>query len=446
MILRTIAEYGARDTQATLPDNVVQHAKRAVLDWLAALYPGAAVSPGIELIKACQDELGVGRASVIGYDTSAFAATAAWINGSVSHSVEFDDIFRDAVYHPGCPVISAALAVAQSKNTTGLQLLNAIVVGYEISTRIGAAVQPSHYKYFHTTGTVGCIGAAAAVAALCAPGNANVMQHAIATATTFASGLQQAFRSDAMTKALHAGHAAAVGVRAGQAAAAGVTGVEDILEGEVGFAAALSAGANWKVALAGLGEEYNITRITRKNHACCGHTFSSIDSALALLHQHGFRIADIERIQIETYQTAIDVTGNFEPGTAFEAKFSLPYVVSHALLFGSVRLDAFDGQKLADKSLRKLMKKISLSPDSDMTAQFPLHRSARVTIVLTDGNTYTHYAKDRKGDPELPLTDEELNNKFDELVIPVLNKEKAEKLKQQIWQLDKLNVNDLVLA
>lgn len=445
MILKTIAEYGARDSQRQLPETVVLHAKRAVLDWLAALYPGTQVSPGLELHVACQDELGFGASSVIGYNTTAFAATAAWINGSVSHSVEFDDIFRDAVYHPGCPVIAAALAIAQSKNKSGMQLINAIVVGYEISTRIGAAVQPSHYKYFHTTGTVGCIGAAAAVAALCAPGNAIVMQHAIATATTFASGLQQAFRSDAMTKALHAGHAAAVGVRAGQAAASGVTGVEDILEGEVGFASALSAGANWKIALAGLGEEYNITRITQKNHGCCGHTFSSIDAALLLQQQHGFKVADIESIHIETYQTAIDVTGNFAPETAFEAKFSLPYAVAHALQFGSVRLEAFGKQRLEDKSLRKLITKISLLPDSEMTSQFPLHRSARVTITLKNGNSVFHYAKDRKGDPELPLSNEELDSKFDELVIPVLGREKAEELKRQIWQIDQLNVNELSL-
>src|SRR3546814_5730640 len=147
------------------------------------------------------------------------------------------DVCSSDLYHPGCPVISAALAAAEATNASGKALLHAIVVGYEISTRVGAAIQPAHYKYFHTTGTVGCIGAAAAVAAIHAPGDAVVMQHAIATATTFASGLQQAFRSDAMTKALHAGHAAAVGIRSGMAAACGVTGVPDILEGEVGFGA-----------------------------------------------------------------------------------------------------------------------------------------------------------------------------------------------------------------
>lgn len=252
----------------------------------------------------------------------------------MSHTVEFDDIFRDGVYHPGCPVISAALAAADTRDADGLAFMTAIVVGYEISTRLAAAIQPAHYRYFHTTGTVGSIGAAAAVAALYAPGDQTVMQHAIATAATFAAGLQQAFRSDAMTKALHAGHAAAVGIRAGTAAAAGVTGVADILEGEAGFAAALGGTLNLPLVTAGLGVDYNITRITQKNHGCCGHTFASIDAALALQQEHGIQPNDIASIHIATYQTAINVTGNADPLTAFEGKFSLPYVVAMRCVMG----------------------------------------------------------------------------------------------------------------
>src|SRR3546814_260766 len=180
--------------------------------------------PCPQLLAAHRLELGAGRSSLPGCGTTAFSPTAAWINGSVSHAVEFDDIFRDAVYHPGCPVIAAALAVAEEQDASGVALLNAIVVGYEISTRIGAAVQPAHYRYFHTTGTVGCFGAAAATAALAAPGNATAMRHALATSASFAAGLQQAFRSDAMTKALHTRHAPTAGVLAAPAAPHGLTG------------------------------------------------------------------------------------------------------------------------------------------------------------------------------------------------------------------------------
>ncbi|MBZ0248789.1 MAG: MmgE/PrpD family protein, partial [Burkholderiales bacterium] len=229
-LLSTLAAYGARDATRPLPGEAAHHAKRAVIDWFAALYPGTRVAPATNLVAAHARELGVGRSSLPGFATTAFPALAAWINGSASHAVEFDDIFKDAVYHPGCPTIAAALAVAEDRGLSGAQLLQAVVVGYEISTRIGVAVQPSHYRFFHTTGTVGTFGGAAAAASLLAPGDEAALRHALATAATFASGLQQAFRSDSMTKPLHAGHAASAGVLAAQAAAAGVTGAADVLE------------------------------------------------------------------------------------------------------------------------------------------------------------------------------------------------------------------------
>ncbi|HEY0296918.1 MAG TPA: MmgE/PrpD family protein [Bordetella sp.] len=439
MLLDTLSAYGARDTLANLPDEIMHHAKRALLDWLAALYPGTQVAPCRQLLAAHRDELGHGAASLPGNGTTAFPATAAWINGSASHAVEFDDIFRDAVYHPGCPVIAAALALAETRAASGRALLNAIVVGYEISTRIGAAIQPSHYRYFHTTGTVGSLGAAAAAAALCAPGNALAMQHAIATAATLAAGLQQAFRSDAMSKALHAGHAAAVGVRAGQGAAQGLTGVPDILEGEVGFGAALSQQPRWEIATQGLGHDYNITHITQKNHACCGHTFAAIDAILALRAAHGLSPQHISRIHVATYKTALNVTGNFKPSTVFEAKFSLPYVICQALVHGSVRLNAFEPCRLNDPVTRSLMEKVSLTEDPALTAGFPSMRAARVTLTLADGTSHEFFAPYRKGDPEAPLSDAELDDKFEELAGPVLGTTRAQALREAVHRLDTLD-------
>ncbi|MBV6306797.1 MmgE/PrpD family protein [Candidimonas humi] len=446
MLLEEIARYGAWQSRETLPPEVLHHAKRAVLDWLSALYPGTRVNPALQLVQSCVEELGSGRSRLPGQGTTVFAATAAWINGSASHTVEFDDIFKDAVYHPGCPVISAALAVADQLGSSGEDLLRAIVAGYEISTRIGAAVQPSHYRYFHTTGTVGCLGAAAAVAALCAPGDAAVMGHAIATSATFASGLQQAFRSESMTKALHAGHAAEVGVRAGLAARAGVTGAPDILEGAAGFGAALSDGADWNRALEGLGKDYNITRITQKNYACCGHTFAAIDAALAVRDAHGLAPRDMRKIRVDTYQVALDVTGNFSPSTVFEAKFSLPYVVAHGLLHGSVRLDAFGPDRLGDAALRELMGRIELHADPALTAAFPAGRGARVSIETTSGDEHEQLFPYRKGDPQCPLSDAELDAKYSELVVPVLGAEAAQRLNEQVRMLERLPVRELALG
>jgi 2-methylcitrate dehydratase PrpD len=446
-ILDEIATYVELEANRELSDEVMHHAKRAVLDWFSALYPGTRVAPATNLVRAHFRELGHGRSSLPGFKTTAFPATAAWINGTASHAVEFDDIFRDAVYHPGVPTIAAALAVAEDEGSSGRELLRAVTIGYEISTRIGAAVQPSHYQFFHTTGTVGCFGSAAAVAFLTNPHQGNVMRHALATVGSFAAGLQQAFRSESMTKALHGGHAAAAGVTAARGAAHGITGALDILEGEAGFGAAMADNPVWSRATDGLGSRYNMTQITQKSHGCCGHTFAAIDAVLVLRQQLGpWHPASVRSIVVDTYQTALDVTGNFEPRSAYQAKFSLPYVLCHALLYGSVRLNAFSDQRLNDARTRALMARVRLNSDPALSAGFPSKRAARVTITTEDGRTFQHFSPFRKGDPEAPLTDAELNDKFEELVAPVIGSEPAARLLTQLWQLERIDLSELHLV
>lgn len=445
-VIAQLADYAQRESARPLPAEVTHHAKRALIDWFAALFPGIALAPGPQLMRTHAAELGSGQSSLPGQRTTAQAATAAWINGSISHAAEFDDIFRDAVYHPGCPTIGAALAVAEERGASGADLLKAITIGYEISTRIGVAVQPSHYRFFHTTGTIGCFGGAAATAALMDGTNPEVMRHALATAASFASGLQQAFRSDAMTKCLHAGHAAWIGVSAGKGAAHGLTGALDILEGEAGFGKALSQDARWERATDGLGQRYNIQVITQKNHGCCGHTFAAIDAMLDIRAGGQVDPAQIASIRVDTYQTALDVTGNFEPRTAFEAKFSLAYVVAHALLYGAVRLNAFEPERLADPAIRALMAKTTLVADPRLSAGFPALRAARIVITLDDGRVVEQYAPCRKGDPEAPLSDADINDKFTELAAPVIGAQAAAKLLAQLWQMERLQVAELRLT
>jgi 2-methylcitrate dehydratase PrpD len=209
--------------------------------------------------------------------------------------VEFDDIFRDAGYHPGSPTIAAALAAAQANKADAASLLKAIVIGYEVSTRIGLAVMPSHYKYWHTTGTVGTFGAAAAVAAVLGL-DATRAAHGLASSVTMAAGLQQTFRSESMTKPMHAAHAAEAGALAAMAAGRGMTCALDMFEGEAGFGAAMSSGADWSRAASGLGADYNITQMTFKNHGCCGHAFPAIDGALFLQQTERFAPADVRHI------------------------------------------------------------------------------------------------------------------------------------------------------
>jgi 2-methylcitrate dehydratase PrpD len=255
---------------------------------------------------------------------------------------------------------------------------------------------------------------------------------------TFAAGLQQAFRMDSMSKPLHAGRAAEAGVTAALAAAQGVTGSLDILEGEAGLGRAMSDGPDWARAVATLGRDFHITRITFKNHACCGHTFAPIDGALALQAQHGIRTDDIEQIGIGTYRAALEVAGYEDPATPAEARFSVKYTVASALTHGSVRLAAFGPARMNDAATRALMKKIVLTLDPELDAAFPGQRAARVEIRLRGGRVLSCLQPFRKGDPEAPLSDRELEQKYRELADPVLGSEAAGALLDKLYRLDEL--------
>ena len=425
---------GYRNT--AMSADVTHHAKRAVIDWYAAALPGAVLAPATSLERALSDEVGHGRARLM-MGAPATVRAAALINGTAAHIVEVDDIYREAIYHPGAPTIAAALALAQAREVSGDAFLRAVVAGYEISTRIGAAMGRAHYRYWHNTGTIGCFGAAAAAAEILGLDEVR-FAHALATAATFSAGLQQAFRMDSMSKPLHAGRAAEAGVTAALAAAEGVTGSLDILEGDAGLGRAMSDGPDWQQALATLGRDFHITRITFKNHACCGHTFAPIDGALAQLQQHGLHAGDIEKIDISTYRAALEVAGYESPTTPAEARFSIKYTVASALLHGSVRLAAFEPARMEDAATRALMRRITLSVDPQLDAAFPGQRAARITMQLHDGRVLAYLQPTRKGDPEAPLTDDELEQKYMELAAPVLGHDAAAALLQQLKRTDAL--------
>ena len=301
---------------------VLHHARRALIDWHAALLPGAVLPPATLLEQALREELDRGEAR-LALGRRATARAAALINGAAAHTVEVDDIYRDGIYHPGAPTIAAAYALAFHQPN----FLRAIVVGYEISTRIGAAMGRAHYRYWHNTGTIGCFGACAAAAEALLL-DQDRFAHALATVTTFAAGLQQAFRLDSMSKPLHAGRAAEAGVTAALAAREGITGSLDVIEGEAGFGRAMGDGPDWGEALSGLGRDFHITRMTFKNHACCGHTFAAIDGALALKASMGISAGDIDEVHVGTYRAGVEVAHYSAPRTPAEARFSMKYVVT----------------------------------------------------------------------------------------------------------------------
>ena len=435
-VVEKFAEYAVGTRPQPLPPEVLHHAKRVVIDWYAALLPGAVVAPATLFEKALAEDLDRGNAR-LALGRKASTRAAALINGTAAHAVEVDDIFKFGIYHPGAPTIAAALATAQSIGASGEQFLRAVIVGYEISTRIGAAMGRAHYKYWHNTGTIGTFGAASAAAELYGL-DAKRFAHALATSATMAAALQQAFRMDSMSKPLHSGHAAEAGILASAGAREGVTGSLDVIEGEAGMGRAMSDGPDWEKAVATLGRVHHVTMMTVKNHACCGHTFAAIDGAQEAQRQLGVKPADIARVRVGSYRAAKEVSGYEDPVSPAEGRFSLKYVVATALVHGSVRLAAFEPARMNDPVTRALMKKIEVVIDPELDAAFPNQRAARVAIDTTDGRSVEYLQPARKGDPELPLTDRDLEDKYMELASPVLGEATAKALVAKLWKLEAL--------
>src|SRR6266852_2321127 len=401
-VVERFAEFGQTYRGRPIAPQVLHHAKRAVIDWHAALVPGSGVPPATLLERALAEEIGRGEAR-LALGKRARVRAAALVNGAAAHA-------------------------------------RAVVVGYEISTRIAAAMGRAHYKYWHNTGTIGCFGAASAAAELLGLDRKR-FAHALATVATFSAGLQQAFRTDSMSKPMHAGRAAEAGVTAALAAAEGVTGSLDVMEGEVGYGRAMGyrdagGGPDWERALATLGEDFHITQMTFKNHACCGHAFAAIDGALALKARMGVAAGEIARVRVGGYRATLEVAGIADPATAAEARFSTPYLVATALTHGSVRLAAFEPARLEDPATRALMRRVEVAFDPELDAAFPAQRAARVAIESRDGRRGEHLQSTRKVDPDMPLADAELEHKYLELASPVLGEERARRLLARLWRLE----------
>ena len=261
-------------------------------------------------------------------------------------------------------------------------------------------MNPDHYRYWHTTGTVGAIGAAAAAGEILALPAAG-LAHALATATTLAAGLQQAFRSEAMSKPLHSGHAAESGVLAALWAGQASPALWTCWKEKPGSAPRCPWRRTGRPPCPASAGRQAVTQVTVKNHSCCGHTFAAVDAALEL-RARGVDPGAIRAIKVETYSVATSVAGNPDPSTDFEAKFSTQYCVAVALLTGAVRLRAFDEPVLTDPAVRSLMRRVTLVAAADLDSAFPGQRAARLMIELATGERYRGSPQHQEGRPGRP--------------------------------------------
>lgn len=430
--VRELAAIAADWRRRPLDRDVERAARRAVLDWFATMLPGCVQPPATLLADALASQRGGGGAWCYVDGWPGTARHAALINAVASHTVEFDDIFRDGGYHPGSPTVAAALALAQDRGLPLERFHRALVAGYEVGCRISLAIQPSHYLHWHTTATVGTIGAAVAGAVLLDCDEAAI-GHAIGLASSFAGGHQQNLQGEGLAKAMHPGHAADAGLLAAFAAAAGITAADGALDGAKGYAAATSASTgDWDAALEGVGQWTPITRMTVKNHGCCGHIFPALDGMRAIMEEEALSPDAIASIAVDGYAATAGMCDRPVPVSAQDARFSLQYCLAAQMLTGAVRLAAFEPDTLARADIRALMQRIGVTEAPDLSAAYPRRRMARLVVRLRDGREIHHTQLVRKGDPEAPLTDEEFLRKYEELAGSVLDPEESGRLREVI--------------
>ncbi len=408
-----LAAFLAATPAEAIPTNVLRVAPLYVLDWLGSALAGSCSAVGTLLHRYAEQQPAAG-ATCLGLDQGRSPGVAALHNGAVSHILEMDDLDRASVLHPGCVVIPAALALAETRGTSGRELLAAVVLGYEVAIRIGEAVGKRHYWYWHNTATCGVYGAAAAAGALLGLSRERFVW-ALGNAGTQSAGLWQFLSDGAMSKHLHAGHAAAGGLLAAELAALGFTGPRRILEGERGFFAATAPDARPELVVAGLEPgmaRYKLPGVSFKPYPSCRHTHPAVDAALVVRARLGGTLDEIERVEIDTYQAALDLCDNPAPVNPYQAKFSLHYTVARALLQGNLVLADFEPERLHDAPVRALIARTVARLDPAAEARYPAEWPSQVTVTLRDGRRASARVANPKGDPENPLSPAEAETKF----------------------------------
>ncbi|MHB0884884.1 MAG: MmgE/PrpD family protein [Bacillota bacterium] len=429
----------------SLPEPAMEATRRAVLDWFGSAIAGSTSTPA-RMMLAVVKKLGHDpQATLVPSGERLPATSAALYNGAASHVVELDDVHRASITHPGAAVIPAALAVGELVKADGRSFLTAVAAGYEAGIRVGEAVTPSHYRYFHTTGTAGTFGAAAAAAKLLGL-DADGIASALGSAGTQAAGLWEFLADGAMSKHLHPGKAAMNGILSALLAREGFTSASRILEGERGFFIAEAAEYDPTRVTADFGRPYKIEEDSYKIHSSCRHTHPAVDVVLELARANDLRPEDVEVVSVSAYSVALDVTNDPNPRSVYSAKFSLPFCVALSLHRRSAGATDFTEATLRDPAIRATMGRVKLVADPSLDALHPAKWPARVEIRTRDGRTLTAGTDNPRGDPENPVSTAELEEKFRGLAVPVVGEKLAERLARGVRELDRLDDVGRLLA
>ena len=406
-----LAAFASALRYEAIPDPVLRRCEDFLLDTLASILAGARSRPVLcieKFARAMGPADGPSEVLVSRRKTSPFFA--AMVNAASAHMVEQDDVHNGSVLHTAAVIFPPVLAVAQALGASGRDLLAACVAGYEVGIRVGEFMGRSHYKIFHTTGTVGTLAAAAAVGNLLRL-DPEQMLDAFGSAGTQAAGLWEFLRDAADSKQLHTAKAAANGMMAAYLAQDGFTGARRILEGPQGMAAGMSTDADPARLTDRLGTRWALAETSFKYHASCRHTHPAADALLQVVREHKLEAADIARVVTHVHQGAIDVLGPVtNPQTVHQSKFSMGTVLALIALRGYAGLNEFD-MGIRDKDVAAFRGKVEMQLDPEVDGAYPARWIGKVTVHTADGRVLHGRVDEPKGDPGNTLSRAELEDK-----------------------------------
>ncbi|MDO8251208.1 MAG: MmgE/PrpD family protein [Rhodoferax sp.] len=401
-------------------DAVDHEAHRTFMNWLGCAV-GAAHHEAADAALAAVNMLQPApQATLLGRTEKVDMASAALINGITSHTFDFDDTHLKTIIHPAGPVASALLALAEHTGASGRALIDALVLGIDVSCRVGNAMYPEHYdRGWHITGSTGTLGAAAACARLL---GLNTQQTAMALgiAASQPVGMREQFGT--MTKPFHPGGAARAGLMSALLAQQGYTASPKALEAPRGMMQTVSTKNDWTEITSELGQRFEISFNSYKPFACGIVIHPSID-ACAQLRAQGVTPEQIERIELKVHSLVLELTGKKEPADGLQAKFSVYHGCAAGLTFGRAAEDEFSDEVVNRPDMVALRRKVVATVDDSID-----EASADVTAVLSDGRRVHVFVEHAIGSLQNPMTDAHLEAKFHGLSDPILGASRTSEL------------------
>lgn len=441
-ITRELARFVAGVSYDALPLEVRERTKALALDLVGIMLRARNDAESTPPMIAAAARLGLagGACTVIGDAQGYTPPGAAMLNGTLAHSLDFDDTHAPGSLHPSAPIVPAALAAAEMTNADGRALIAAVVAGYEVQIRLALALDPSaHYdRGFHPTATCGAFGAAAAAGHLLgldAKGHAN----AFGIVLSMAAGSMQFLVNGAWTKRSHVGHAAMCGLIAATLAREGYQGAADAIEGKWGFLHAYAPDAGAGKAIEGLGRRWETMKIAVKPYPSCRYSHAALDGIFALAREHRLRAEDVQEVLVGLPEPGWKIIGDPEtakqsPKSVVDGQFSMAFCAAVALRSGGFVWDDY-ARHLRDPATLAFCRKVRTHVDPKAQADYPEEMAASVVIKSARGD-HEIYVRIPKGEPANFLSPEELRAKFDGLTAPYLSKARRDELARTLLALE----------